>query len=175
MSSIVKKSKLIITVVLLIVSLLIPIYYTVRTPIYDERNTNIDSGKIVSTEVYELGQHKTGIYVFDNGSRYFIPNALSSYVDSFGFRNKGTELFLRYDPHVRLDNAYLIVSLNDNDETFLSVENTNRYERLSRILFWMIYSLGCFILVGCFWLGEIFRIVDFYKRKSKKKKETKKN
>ena len=53
MSSIVKKSKLIITVVLLIVSLIIPIYYTVRTPIYDERNTNIDSGKIVSTEVYE--------------------------------------------------------------------------------------------------------------------------
>ena len=168
----INKTKCIITFVLLFLSLCIPIVYTVCHPNYTEQNTLEDHGKIISYEVFNwIHYSKLPVYTFDNGNKYYIPNGVNSYVDSFGFSEKGTELTLRYNPKIKRYDAYMIVSLSDDEETFLSIDNTNRHGRMDRLLFWLLYILSCIVFVTAFWLGDIFKMIESYKRYKKKRKK----
>lgn len=167
------KTKFIASLLLINLSLSIPILYSVYTPDYTNQNTLEDQGTIASIEVnrHIVGKTRTNmvVYVLDNGNRYYIPSGFNPFVDSFDFEQKGTQLTLRYDPHKIRDNAYIIASLCDNEETFLSLRNTNRYERLSRILGWILYLLGCLVFILAFWLGDFIKAIDTLKKQKKHK------
>ena len=168
-------ARLIAALLMLIASLFIPILFTIYTPIYDEQNTQTDQGTIVSieTQKYGLSPAKMTVYTLDNGNRYYIPSGFNPYVDSFSFQNKSTELSLRYDSQKERHNAFVIVMLFDEEETFLSIDRINSYERLSRILVWCLYCLTIILLLFVLGNGDLCRLIFLLKNKIRKEEKKK--
>lgn len=164
-------ARLIAALLVFIASTFVPILFTIYTPLYDEKNTQADRGVIVSivNQDYGLSPAIMTVYVLDNGNMYCIPSGFNPYVDSFDFQNKRTELSLRFDPKKERDNAYVIVSLSDDEEVFVSLESINKYERLSRILVWSLYTIVVIIIAFIYGHGKLFIVFKRYIRKKNKK------